>query len=136
MLNSILSNLTTTVKSFTVPVRVMKAHRGRRGKAPLILNLSDKRMPVINITLPCYLLNRQLGGPHRRSEHFGKRKKFLTTVGIRTPDRRTRTLVKVMQIETSYATNIIGITYKICQISLNRRTYRPAVSNRKFDTLK
>jgi len=67
------------VKGNGVPVYAMKAYRGRRGIAPLILNLSVDGGKWLSSHLghftprkePWYPLNRRLGGPWSWSGHSG-----------------------------------------------------------------
>jgi len=52
-----------------IPLHAPKAYTGRRGTAPLILNIGARRRSVVDITpQPLYHpLDRRLGGPHNRS---------------------------------------------------------------------
>ena len=68
----------------------LKAHRGSRGEATLILNPDTRQMSVVKVTdQPLYpkenvsqkSLERRLGGPHSPPAHCGEQKNLLALVG-------------------------------------------------------
>jgi hypothetical protein len=70
---------TLKVKGKVVSVHVMKACRGNRSTAPLILNLSTRCRYIVSLAIwpfhPWYPLNEMLGGLHSPSECFGEQQK-------------------------------------------------------------
>jgi hypothetical protein len=82
-----------------VLVHAMKAYRGSRGIAPLILNPAgewsiSRPGRFTPGKEPLYPFNRRLRGPQSRSGSFWKR--FLAPVGIRAPDRPAHGLVTIL----------------------------------------
>jgi hypothetical protein len=72
-----------------ISVSAMKARRGSRGEAPLILNPDTRQMSVVNFTdQPLYpkkkasqkSLERRPGEPHSPPVHGGEQKNLLTLV--------------------------------------------------------
>ena len=89
-------------KSKIVPTRAMKADRGGRGVAPLILNLSTGWRCVVTVTPRPHRRERtplrieQPGWAKSRSVGWWKREKSLIHAVIRNPDRPACSLVTIL----------------------------------------
>ena len=102
--DSALESTTNTCK--VVPVHALKAYGGRRGIAPLILNLGTRWRWVVSFTpLPicrppwketCFPTSRKLSVPQNRSGSFVEQKS-LTFARVRTFDLPARNLVTILK---------------------------------------